>query len=69
MGMRLRHALAEALMFTAEACDLLAELLDPQRAPHAYESPTVARPDPPGMYTLDFGRGEVRLNGQVINGG
>jgi hypothetical protein len=56
MGMRLRHALAEALMFTAEACDLLAELLDPQRAPHAYESPTVARP---GMY----------MGGKVINGG
>jgi hypothetical protein len=56
VGLRLRHALAEALMFTAEACDLLAELLDPQRAPHAYESPTVARP---GMY----------MGGKVINGG
>jgi hypothetical protein len=63
--MRLRHALAEALMFTAEACDLLAELLDPQRAPHAYQSPTVARPGP---LTLDL-RGNVWMDGKAINGG
>jgi hypothetical protein len=62
--MRLRHALAEALMFTAEASDLLAELLDPQRAPHAYESPTVARPP---AYTMDR-HGMIRLDGKV-NGG
>jgi hypothetical protein len=49
MGMRLRHAMAEALMFTAEACDLLAELLDPQRAPHAYESQTTV----PVVFNLD----------------
>jgi hypothetical protein len=67
MGMRLRHAMAEALMFTAEACDLLAELLDPQRAPHAYSGTTVAQPDPPGVPVFDFRRMEVRIDGEVIS--